>query len=142
MRTVVSLQRTFWSKRWSLLLAILAFWLATPVAAQIGPALRLPEVTGHTEQAPQRLGSRYLVSPGLYTPEGQAAARAYHRARAEGRLPLFGSKNQSFDVGDTLTFNTERFLKLGWDPRHFTLLFEGDGFHLWVETAERDNGHV
>ncbi len=126
--------------------ALFALWMlscviAAPALAQIGPPLRLVEETERAE--PERLGSRYLIGPGMTTPEMQAAARTFQRAKAEGRIPGRAKTGHRFlDVGDTLTFNTQRFLQAGWNPKHFTLLFEGDGFNLWVETAGRDSGHV
>ncbi len=123
------------------LLAMLTGAIAVPAWAQVGPALRLSQE--QTEQAAQRSRTRYRVGLGLNTPEAQAAARAFRQARAEGRIPLPSkAAHKPLDVGDTLTFNTKAFLAAGWRPLHFTLLFEGDDFKLWVETAERDNGHV
>jgi len=124
-----------------ILLTLLVCGTALPVFAQVGPALRLPEPSEQTDGQEARAHPPYRISPGVDTPAGQAAAQAFHRARAAGTIPAKGD-GRSFDIGDTLTFNTERFLQRGWLPRHFTLLAEEDGFRLWVETAERDNGHV
>ena len=111
--------------------------------AQVGPGLRLAHEASGSDKASHRLRSRYLISPGLYTLEGQAAVRASQQAKRAGwRVPPARVDRAPSDVGDTLSFNTERFLGLGWERRHFTLMVEGDGFNLWVETAERDNGHV
>lgn len=120
---------------------ILTGTIAAPAGAQVGSSLRLPEETEQPE--PQRPGSRYLTGPGMNTPGAQAAARAFWKAKVDGRIPRRSKAgHRPSDVGDTLRFNTKRFLGLGWERRHFTLMFEGDGFYLWVETAERDNGHV
>ncbi len=123
------------------LLAMLTGAIAVPAWAQVGPSLRLSQE--QTEQAPQRSRSRYLIGPGLNTLHAQAAARAFRQARAEGRIPPRAKAgHRPPDVGDTLTFNTERFLGIGWNPLLFILMAKADEVHLWVEVAERDNGHV
>ena len=129
------------TRRGLLLLVILTGLMAAPVLAQVGPALQFLDTAAQPDNPPARHQSRYRVSPGLYTAEGQAAAQAFRRAKAEGRA-AHRVNHPAFDVGDTLSFNTRRLLNFGWERRHFTLMFEGSGFNLWVETAELDNDHV
>lgn len=107
--------------------------LAAPARAQLSPLLDGLRRPPPRTQTP-RLGTAILAR----TPSGQAGLAALtapaSRAHKTRRLPP--------EIGDRQTFNTARFLNLGWEPLEFTLVAKGDGFHLWVSTRELESGQV
>ncbi len=98
---------------------LLAAWSAVPAAAQ---ERGRPVYTVHlgTEDAGR-------LAPETVRPDARRHAR-------KTRTPP--------EIGDARAFNTRGFLGRGWQSVDFTLQAMGDGYHLWVETAELDNGHV
>ena len=118
----------------SILLAVL---LASPgLLAQE----RVPFPTQAGKADPAHAGSHWCATPSLInSPEGQAALRRFHEARANGTLPHLAKGETDYEIGSMEMFNViTDSIQAPWTPAQFELKATGTRFNLWLRTDQPD----
>ena len=128
--------------KYLLSVALLALLMTAPAAAQhqrfdvpyVVPNAR-PAANPVAHPRPLHVTDRFVNAP-----EGQAALRAFHEAKAAGLL-LTARKTAAYALNDTANFNVLINVRTApeWVPRAFVLKADSGGMNIWVDAAELDS---
>jgi len=72
------------------------------------------------------------------SPEGQAALRRFHEARANGTLPRLSKRQEVRELGALQLFYVQSDTAGTWTPAQFELKATGTRFNIWVRTDSPD----
>ncbi len=121
-------------------LFLFMLWML-PVRAQVPlqtPKLRVPAASPEAvDAAPAR--AVHVTDRLVASPEGQAALRAFHAAKAAGRLPQRKAGAAPCTIGQTRTFNVLKDVvssSIGWVPKTFECKASNNLASVWVETSQ------
>ncbi|HUF10235.1 MAG TPA: T9SS type A sorting domain-containing protein [Rhodothermales bacterium] len=116
---------------------ILAVLLASPgLLAQD----RVPFPTQAGKPDPANTGRHWCATPWhVNSPEGQAALRRFHEARAVGTLPRAAKSEAVYEIGSMEMFNViTDSIQAPWKPAQFELKATGTRFNLWLRADQPD----
>ncbi len=108
-----------------------------------------PVAWPHAASKTQHIHAEGSVCGSLFVMDNVPGARQglenYHAAKAAGQLPAAHKTQQTYQIGQVVTFNVLVNIRdlqtRAWEAKEFTLMAEGDAFFLWVDNFElQDQG--
>ena len=92
---------------------------------------------------PRRLPARHTVTrwEAFNNVEFLRDIKKLRNANQEHKTTAEKSAETNIDLGDTLVFNTTGAFNR-WTPRPFILASSGDGYRLWIDIEEWDDGRI